>query len=216
LRSCALGVLAKGRREACTDEEDDAGSHKRYECCAEADAEVGAVGDSADDLRRECVAEEVNAEEIHGYCSGAYRCGDGVYDCGVERAGIEEQKKLGAEKCRNCQAARTKEEQDAEGQRECDAPETEEIESAMVGAEPALRDPAADGGAKYTVDDGGGSGKLAGFCNGHSDRVVKEFGNPVGIPPIANVSMARPKVAQRNAGLRKSPSTVARSAVARM
>ena len=76
------------------------GDDQRYQRCAEADAQVGAVGDGADDLRGKGVAEEVNAEEVDGDGGGADGRGDGVDDGGVQRAGVEEEEELGGEERR--------------------------------------------------------------------------------------------------------------------
>ena len=122
----------------------------------------------------------MDAEEIHGDCGGTDGSGDGVDDCGVERAGVEKQEELCAEKGGDGEASWPEEKQDAEGEGEGNAPEAEQVKGAVIGAKPALRDPAADGGAEDAVDEGDGSGELAGFCDGHADRIVEEFGNPVG------------------------------------
>ena len=50
----------------------------------------------------------------------------------------------------------------------------------MIGAEPALGDPAADGGAEDAVEHGAGAGKLAGFRDGEADGIVEKFRYPVG------------------------------------
>ena len=52
---------------------------------------------------------------------------------------------------------RSEEDQEAEGDGEDDAPEGDEVEGAMVGALPAVRDPAADNGAADAVNDGDGA-----------------------------------------------------------
>ncbi len=54
------------------------------------------VADGADDLRREGVAEGVDAEEIDGDCRGAYGSLDRVDDGGIERASIQKDEELGA------------------------------------------------------------------------------------------------------------------------
>ena len=82
-----------------------------------ADAERGMIGDFADDLGREGVAEKVDAEEIYRHRCGADGRGDGVDDGGVEGAGIEEEKELRREESGDGEAAGAEEEQDTEGQR---------------------------------------------------------------------------------------------------
>ena len=83
--------------------------------CAQADAQVRAVGDGADDLRRKGIAEEVNAEEIERDGGGADRRGNRVHDGGVQRPGVEEEEELGGEERRNRPGTRA--EEDAECRR---------------------------------------------------------------------------------------------------
>ena len=52
------------RRESRADEQEGAGEDEEDQRRAETDAEIGPVGDLANDLGRKGVAEEVNAEEI--------------------------------------------------------------------------------------------------------------------------------------------------------
>ncbi len=92
------------------------------------------IGDLADNLRREGIAEEVDAEEIDGDRGGADGGRDGVNDCGIERACVEEEKELRTEKRRYRKASRPEEEQYPEGEREGNAPETEQVKSAVIGA----------------------------------------------------------------------------------
>ena len=138
------------------------------------------IGDFADDLRRKSIAEEVNTEEIDGDRRGADRCGDGVDDGGVEWTGVEEEEELRSEERRDCKAAGAEEEQHTEGQGECNGPEAEQVKCAVVGAEPALCDYAADGGAEDAVENGACPCELTGFGNREADGVVKKFRNPVG------------------------------------
>ena len=172
-------ILTQRGRKARADEQNDAGDNERDEGRAQPDSKVGVVGDTADDLRREGIAEEVDAEEIHGYGGGSDGCGDGVDDCRIEWAGVEEEEELGSEKGRNGETRGTKKKQHSERQGESDAPEAEQVESPMVGTEPALRYPASNGGAEDAVDNGSCASKLACFGDGHTDRVVEELGNPV-------------------------------------
>jgi hypothetical protein len=138
------------------------------------------IGYAADDLRREGIAEEVNAEEIHGHSRRADGRGDRVNDGGIERAGVEEEEELCCKERRYSPTAGAKEEQDAKRQRECDAPEAEQVKGAVVSAEPALGDPAAYSGAEDAVENCAGAGQLAGFCYREADGVVQKFGYPVG------------------------------------
>jgi hypothetical protein len=167
------------RCEARADEQEDAGKDERDERSSKAYAQRRMVGDLADDLGREGVAEEVNAEEIHRDSRGADGRGYRVHNRRVERAGVEKEKELRSEERGDGEAAGTEEEKNAEGQRERDAPEAQEVERAVVGAEPALRDPAADSGAEDAVEHGAGPGELTGFRNGEADGVVKKFRYPV-------------------------------------
>jgi hypothetical protein len=89
----------------------------------------------------------VNDEEIEADGGGAHRRGDRVDDGGVERAGVEEEKEFGGKERGHGPGRGAEEDQNAAGQGEGDAPEREQVEGAVVGAQPALGDPAADEGS---------------------------------------------------------------------
>ena len=84
---------------------------------------AGPVGNRTDDLGRESVAEEMNAEKVDRDRGGADWRGDGVHDGGVERAGVEEEKELGRERAAGTAQRGPEEDQHAEGQGQSDAPE---------------------------------------------------------------------------------------------
>jgi len=111
------------RRVASASIEDYAGGDKKDERSAQADAEVGAVGDGADDLGREGVAEEMNAEEVDGDGGGANRRRDRIDDSCIERAGVEEEEEFGGKERGYSPGMRAEEEQYAARQGERDAPE---------------------------------------------------------------------------------------------
>ena len=97
--SYLLGCCFFQRRgEARAGAEDDAEMTRETSVAPRPMRRLGAVGDGADDLRREGVAEAVNDEEIDGDGGGADRRGDRVDDGGVERAGVEEEEELGGKK----------------------------------------------------------------------------------------------------------------------
>ena len=50
----------------------------------------------------------------------------------------------------------------------------------MIGAQPALGDPAADEGSGDAVDDRDGADDQAGVGHGEAGEAVQEFGHPVG------------------------------------
>ena len=93
---------------------------------------------------------------------------------------LRKRKNSAANSAGTAQPAGAEEKQNAEWQRESYAPEAEQVEGAVIGAEPALCDPAANGRAEDAVENRAGSGELAGFGDGEADGVVEKFGYPVG------------------------------------
>ncbi len=138
----SLGWLKAGS-EASAEDKDCGREDEEDERDSERKAQIRFVGDGADDLRRKCVTEAMNEEEIERDGGGADWPRNRIDDGGVERTSVEEEKELGHEEHWDGPRARAKEEQCAEGQRERDAPEREQVERAMIGAQPALGDPAA-------------------------------------------------------------------------
>ena len=169
-----LRVTARTRtdREMREDKGDERG--------AESDAQRGVVGDLADDLRREGVAEEMNVEEIHRNSSGADGCGDGIDDGGIERTGVEEEEELRRKQRWDNPTAGAEEKQNAEGQRESYAPEAEQVEGAVIGAEPALCDPAANGCAEIPSSTVLAPASWLALATESPTRVVQKFRHPVG------------------------------------
>ena len=76
------------------------------------------------------------------------------------------------------QAGGPKEEQNPEGQSESDAPEREQVKRAVVSAQPALGDPAADQGSQNAVDDRDGAYDQAGSGDRKPCGTVQECGHP--------------------------------------
>ena len=111
------------RSEAGAVPEDAGGNEQRDESCAKADAQVRAVTDGADDLRRKGVAEAVNDEEIRPDGSGADLRRNRIHDGGIQGAGVEKEEEFRGKERRNGPGLRAKEDQGAEGQGEGDAPE---------------------------------------------------------------------------------------------
>jgi len=58
-----LGCI-QPRRKSRSCEQNHGRNHKRNQRGAQADAELGSIADGTDDLRRECISEQVNAEEV--------------------------------------------------------------------------------------------------------------------------------------------------------
>ncbi len=159
------------------------------------------VGDLADDLGREGVAEEVNAEEIYRNGRGTDGRGHRVNNRRVEWTGVEEQEELRREERGDSKAAGTEEEKDAEWQRQRDAPEAEEVEGTVIGTQPSLRDPSTYSGAEDAVEHGAGSGELTGFRNGKADGVVKKFGYPVRDAPHSEGQHGKPERGGQEGGI---------------
>ncbi len=74
----------------------------------------------------------------------------------------------------------SEENQSAEGDGENDAPERNQVEGAVVGALPAVRDPTAGNGAANAVDDGNGADHEAGIGHGEAVDAVQKRGHPGG------------------------------------
>ena len=151
--SVHLRLAPQGRRKAGAIPEDETGYDEEDQGCAEADAEGGAVRDGANDLWRECVAKTMDEEEVETDGGGTNRSGDRVDNGSVERAGIEEEEEFGGKESGDGQGVGAEEKQRATGQGEGDTPEREQVKGAVVGAEPALRDPAAGQGSGNAIND---------------------------------------------------------------
>ena len=122
----------------------------------------------------------MNAEEIDGDGGGANGSVDRVDDGGVERAGVEEDEELGRNERGNRQLVRSEEDEHAEGQSQRRRPERNKIESAMVLALPAMRDPAAGNGARDAVNNGNGSDDEAGVGDGEAVVAMQKSRHPGG------------------------------------
>lgn len=165
----------------------------RNESDTQAGTKAAVVGDGANDLWRERVAEEMEAEETDGEGGGAYRRWNGVYNRSIDRTSIEVEEKLGRKERRDSPVIRTEEEQRREWKRTKHAPAAEQIQRAMIGSKPSLCDPSADGCAHDSVHDGTRAGDHTGVCNGEPDRAVQKIGHPTGNPSGSKAERRNPE-----------------------
>ncbi len=93
---------------------------------------------------------------------------------------LRKMKNSAANECRNGEDVRAEEDENAEGQRERGSPERNEIESAVVGALPAVRNPAAGNGAGDAIDNCNARNHQAGVGDGEADRTMQKGRHPGG------------------------------------
>ena len=119
-------------------------------------------------------------EEVDGDGGGADGRGDGVDDGGVEGAGTEEEEELGGEGAGKQESRGSEEDGEAKGNGEESAPRGDEIEGAVVAAEPDLGEPAAGDGGEEAVDGGDFTSGKAGSGDGVAGEAAEEGGKPGG------------------------------------
>src|ERR1700692_1549 len=160
-----LGMIERTGAE----KEQNAGDQKAQQGDSKAGAEGGMVADEPDHAWAWGVAQKVDEKQLDRNSRGTDRCGDRVDDGGVERTVPDEDDEERDSKAGNDRRARAEEAEESGRDGEHGGPGRDKVEGAVVGAQPALGDPAAEGGTTKSAngrqgsdDQASGSGRVAG------------------------------------------------------
>src|ERR1017187_1793325 len=120
----------------------------------------------------------MNDKEVQADGGGTDRRRYGVQDGCIQWPSVEEEEELRREQRRNGPGMGAEEDKHAARERQGHAPEREQIKSAVIGAQPALRQPAANQGAGDAIDDRDGADHLARVAHRKPGGTAQELRNP--------------------------------------